>query len=134
MADTDKTLTEAQREQRRQAAQTHGAGSYLARTAAGQLITAAMRLCESEVARLFAEGGERAMVEAAAIRFDTAARLVWQHLERAEPHEIEPLLMLWRKLQRDAVTTWVAHRNMPSADDGALTPAKILESLSNDNR
>jgi hypothetical protein len=115
---TGTNLTEAELAQRQGSALSHGANSYVRRVEAGELITASMGVVESEVVRLLADGGPRALIEAAGVRFETMARLVYQHLERAEPADAIRLALLWRQFQHSAVRTWAALANLPSPDDG----------------
>jgi hypothetical protein len=112
-------MTDAERQQRSDAGTSHGAYSYAKRLGSGQLITSGMAAVESEVVRLFNDGGEKAMIEGAAIRLETMARLIHQHIERAEPEEAVRLALLWRVFQRDAVKTWAIHAALPNPDDGA---------------
>lgn len=120
----------AQREQRRQARTTHGAMSYLARTGeqgSGD-VTATMGLVESAVLARYDTSGPRGMVETAALRFDTAAELLWRHMQTSR-EAFDKGLKAWGWLQGAAVRSWRELAALPSDDETRISAAKILESL-----
>lgn len=122
-------LTPAELEQRRQATASHGAHSYAARLANGQLITEAMALCESAVLARLGEGGPRAMVRYGCEQLATQAELVRRHMEGASsPAEAERLLELLNKFTVRSTEAWARYAALPNLDgDGAIDLSKYRD-------
>jgi hypothetical protein len=123
-------LSQAEIEQRRAASRTHGAHSYLARTGeqGGGAITADMGMVESAVFARHDDGGARGMVETSALRFETAAELLWRHMQTSR-EAFDAGLKTWGWLQGAAVRAWRDLAALPSDDDERISAAKVLESL-----
>ncbi len=115
-----KKLTDAEHWQRREAAKTHGAFSYLARTKDGERITADMALVESQVIAEVESDGPRSRVRKQAIRFATAADLLWGHMLTG-PEAFMAGLTKWGWLAGAEIRAWLNEREMKDKgdDDGA---------------
>jgi hypothetical protein len=120
-------MSPAQREQRRQATASHGAYSYAARLANGQLITDAMALCESKVLAKCVELGPRGMVQYGCELLSTQVELVKGLLEgAASPADAERLLVTLNKFTVRATDAWAKLAALPGDE-----PKNITDELSN---
>jgi len=120
-------LSDAQLEQRRTAAKTHGAFSYLARTEDGDRITADMGLVESAVVAEVEAAGPRARVRKQAIRFATAADLLWGHMLTG-PEEFVAGLTKWGWLAGAEIRAWLNERALKDSGDEGDAGA-VLEAV-----
>ena len=111
---------------------THGAYSYLARSAKNKPISADVARVEAEVVANADEGGSISQVRQQAIRLQTAAELLWRHMmSGADPFNKH--IRAWGWLCNSAIRGWrevEAMRRSAAVDDVATN--KVLEAYSDD--
>ena len=111
---------------------THGAYSYLARSAENRPLSADVGRVEAEVVAEADEGGSISQVRQQAIRLQTAAELLWRHMmSGADPFNKH--IRAWGWLCNSAIRGWrevEAMRRSAAVDDVATN--KVLEAYSDD--
>ncbi len=83
----------------------HGAYSYLARSAENRPLSADIARVEAEVMADTEEGSSISQVRQQAIRLQTAAELLWRHMQ-SNPEQFKSYLKSWGWLCNSAIRAW----------------------------
>ena len=112
---------------------THGAYSYLARSAKNKPISADVARVEAEVVAEADEGGSISQVRQQAIRLQTAAELLWRHMmSGADPFNKH--IRAWGWLCNSAIRGWrevEVMRRSAAVDDVATN--RVLQAYDDDS-
>ena len=106
---------------------THGAYSYLSRSAENRPLSADIAQVEAAVVADAEENGAISQVQRQAVRLQTAAELLWRHMQ-GNPEQFKSYLKSWGWLSNSAIRAWrelESLRRSAAVDDVATN--RVLE-------
>ena len=111
---------------------THGANSYLARSAENRPLSADVARVEADVVVDAEENGAVSQVERQAVRLQTAAELLWRHMQ-SNPEQFKSYLKSWGWLCNSSIRAWRELETLRrSAAVGDVATNRVLEAYDDD--
>ena len=112
---------------------THGAYSYLSRSSKNMPLSADVARVEADVVADAEENGAVSQVERQAVRLQTAAELLWRHMQ-GNPEQFKSYLKSWGWLCNSSIRAWrelETLRRSAAVDDVATH--KVLQVYDDDS-
>ena len=111
---------------------THGAYSYLSRSAKNMPLSADVARVEADVVADAEENGAVSQVERQAVRLQTAAELLWRHMQ-SNPEQFKSYLKSWGWLCNSSIRAWRELETLRrSAAVGDVATNRVLEAYDDD--
>ena len=111
---------------------THGAYSYLSRSAKNMPLSADVARVEADVVADAEENGAVSQVERQAVRLQTAAELLWWHMQ-SNPEQFKSYLKSWGWLCNSSIRAWRELETLRrSAAVGDVATNRVLEAYDDD--
>ena len=112
---------------------THGAFSYLSRTAENKPLPSDLQQVESEVEAAVDDGGTVAQIRQNALRLQTASELLWRHM-RGNQEQFAKYLPKWGWLINSSIRAWERYEKLNrSAGAEDVATARVLRAYESDN-
>ena len=112
---------------------THGAYSYLSRSSKNMPLSADVARVEADVVSDAEENGAVSQVQRQAVRLQTAAELLWRHMQ-SNPEQFKNYLKSWGWLCNSSIRAWrelETLRRSAAVDDVAVN--KVLQVYDDDS-
>ena len=111
---------------------THGAYSYLSRSSKNMPLSADVARVEADVVADAEENGAVSQVERQAVRLQTAAELLWRHMQ-SNPEQFKSYLKSWGWLCNSSIRAWRELETLRrSAAVGDVATNRVLEAYDDD--
>jgi len=112
---------------------THGAYSYLSRTAENKPLPADLQEVEKEVEAEVDASGSVAQVRQNALRLQVASELLWRHM-RANREQFNKYLNKWGWLINSSIRAWERYEKLSrSAGAEDVATARVLQAYESDS-